>query len=146
VLSWGALGYEGNFDIFKVSVELTAQATVHLTQSVTKTESSSRGLSLEVDLSGVESRGITDHNDAPRLPGEKVNRYRFLSFFLEGSTDHFQDFFNTVVDPEWLHSNDEEARALRQTMAGWANQVWRVLHRVTYVKRPALMGFGRVLR
>ncbi len=69
-----------------------------------------------------------------------------MSFYLEGSTDHFQDFFNYVVDPEWLRSNDEEARALRQTQAGKPNKAWRVLHRVTYVERPALMGFGRDVR
>ncbi|MDB9317389.1 hypothetical protein [Nodularia spumigena] len=51
-----------------------------------------------------------------------------------------------VVDPEWLQSNDEEARALRQAQAGKANKTWRVLHRVTYVERPALMGFGRDIR
>ena len=43
-------------------------------------------------------------------------------------------------------SNDEEARALRQVQAGKPNKCWRVLHRVTYVERPALMGFGRDLR
>ncbi|HAS46672.1 MAG TPA: hypothetical protein DCS93_39680 [Microscillaceae bacterium] len=48
-----------------------------------------------------------------------------------------------MVDPEWLLSNDEEARALRQVQAGRANKCWRVLHRVTYVERPALMGFGK---
>jgi hypothetical protein len=69
-----------------------------------------------------------------------------MSFYLEGSTSHFQDFFNYVVDPEWLLSNDEEARALRQVQAGKPNKAWRVLHRVTYVERPALMGFGRDLR
>ena len=68
-----------------------------------------------------------------------------MSFYLDGSTDNFHDFFNYVVDPEWLRSNDEEARALRQAM-GKANKTWRVLHRVTYVERPALMGFGRDLR
>ena len=70
----------------------------------------------------------------------------FMSFYLEGSTNNFQDFFNYVVDPEWLQSNDEEARALRQTQAGKPNKAWRVLHRVTYVERPALMGFGRDVR
>lgn len=80
------------------------------------------------------------------MPGEKVDRYRFMSFFLEGSTSHFQDFFSYVVDPEWLRSNDEEARALRQAQAGKPNKAWRVLHRVTYVERPALMGFGRDTR
>ncbi len=110
-----------------------------------KTETRSKGFALDVDLSGVEHIGITDHNDHPLMPGEKVDRYRFMSFYLEGSTNHFYDFFNYVVDPEWLQSNDEEARALRQAM-GKANKTWRVLHRVTYVERPALMGFGRDLR
>jgi hypothetical protein len=69
-----------------------------------------------------------------------------MSFYLEGSTQNFQDFFSYVVDPEWLASNSEEARALRQAQAGKPNKTWRVLHRVTYVERPALMGFGRDTR
>ena len=79
------------------------------------------------------------------MPGEKVDRYRFMTFYLEGSTRNFHDFWSHVVDPEWLRSNGEEARALRQAM-GKANKTWRVLHRVTYVERPALMGFGRDVR
>ncbi|QJB25950.1 LamG-like jellyroll fold domain-containing protein [Limnospira fusiformis] len=140
-----ALGAEAKFGAM-ATAELTAQATVNLTQTMTKTEARSKGFELSVDLSGLEYKGITDYNDRPILPGEKVDRYRFMSFYLEGSTDHFQDFFNYVVDPEWLRSNDEEARALRQTQAGKPNKAWRVLHRVTYVERPALMGFGRDVR
>jgi hypothetical protein len=68
-----------------------------------------------------------------------------MSFYLDGSTKNFSDFFEYVVDPEWLASNDEEARALRQAK-GKANKTWRVLHRVTYVERPALMGLGRDMR
>ncbi|GET43657.1 LamG-like jellyroll fold domain-containing protein [Microseira wollei] len=139
------LGFEGKFAAF-AAVELTAQATVNMTQTMSKTESRSKGIELNVDLSGVEFRGITNYKDLPILPGEKVDRYRFMSFYLEGTTQNFQDFFSYVVDPEWLASNDEEARALRQTKAGKPNKTWRVLHRVTYVERPALMGFGRDLR
>jgi hypothetical protein len=102
-----------------------------------------RTLQLAIDLSGIEQRGITDLRDNPLVPGEKVDRYRFMSFYLEGSTDHFHDFFAQVVDPEWLISNDEEARALRQAQAGKPNRCWRVLHRVTYVERPALMNIGQ---
>lgn len=127
------------------SAELTALATMNLTQTMSKTENRSKGFDLNVDLSGVESTGITDYKDYPIQPGEKVDRYRFMSFYLEGSTKHFNDFFDYVVDPEWLASNDEEARALRQAK-GKANKTWRVLHRVTYVERPALMGFGRDTR
>ncbi|WP_081367351.1 LamG-like jellyroll fold domain-containing protein [Microcystis aeruginosa] len=124
------LGAEGKFAA-AAAVELTAQATVNLTQTMSKTEARSKGFQLNVDLSGLEYKGITDYNDRPILPGEKVDRYRFMSFYLEGSTDNFHDFFNYVVDPEWLRSNDEEARALRETQAGKPNKAWRVLHRVT---------------
>ncbi|WP_438010915.1 LamG-like jellyroll fold domain-containing protein [Sorangium sp. So ce321] len=108
--------------------------------------STSKSLELSVDLSGVEKRGLTDPQDNPLVPGEKVDRYRFMTFYLEGSTDHFADFFGYVVDPVWLMSNDEEARALRQARAAKPNKCWRVLHRVTYVERPVLMGFGRDMR
>lgn len=143
-----AFGGEGEFAAGVgglVTVELSGQATVHLTQTMTKTESQSRGFELNVDLSGVESLGITDYNDLPVLPGEKVSRYRFMSFYLEGSVKNFDDFSSQVVDPEWLQSNSEEARALRQVTTG-THKPWRILHRVTYVERPALMGFGRDLR
>ena len=42
-----------------------------------------------------------------------------------------------MVDPEWLASNDKEARALRQTQAGAVTATWQVLHRVTYVEHRA---------
>jgi hypothetical protein len=142
----GALGGQGGIKVFGAGLELSGLATVKLTQTMNKTEVASRGFALDVDLSGVESIGVTDLNDYPLLPGEKVDRYRFMSFYLDGSTANFYDFFNQVVDPEWLASNDEEARALRQTMNGRANKAWRVLHRVTYVERPALLGFGRDAR
>ncbi|MFP4436147.1 MAG: LamG-like jellyroll fold domain-containing protein [Chloroflexaceae bacterium] len=129
-----------------VGFDLTAMATFHLTQTLTKTESRSKGFELYINLSGVESMGVTDHHDAPMLPGEKVDRYRLKSFYLEGNTSHFQDFFRYVVDPEWLASNAEEARALRQIDTSRPNKIWRVLHRVTAVERPALMGFGQDTR
>ncbi|XWK86464.1 MAG: LamG-like jellyroll fold domain-containing protein [Phormidium sp.] len=138
-------GAENEFQM-GFDIELTSQATVNMTQTMSKTETRSKGFELNIDLSGMENKGVTDYNDNPILPGEKVDRYRFMSFYLEGSTQHFQDFFNYVVDPEWLRSNDEEARALRQVQAGKPNKTWRVLHRVTYVERPSLMGFGRDVR
>jgi hypothetical protein len=140
-----SLGLEGSIGLGPVKVELTALATVNMTQSVSKTETRSRGIELNVDLSGVESIGITDHDDRPLLPGEKVDRYRFMSFYLEGSTDNYNEFFRRVVDPDWLRSHDEEAQLLREAM-GKANKSWRVLHRVTYVERPAALGLDRDTR
>jgi hypothetical protein len=108
---------------------------------MTKTETRSQGFGLNVELNG-EQRGITTANDTPVLPGVKVDRYRFSSFYLEPSTDHFNDFFQQVVDPEWLMSNDEEARSLRQIQGTRPNKTWRVRHLVTFVERPALSSFG----
>jgi hypothetical protein len=128
------------------ALELNYMNTQRLSQTLTKTEVSSKGFALNVDLSGVEHLGITDFKDRPYFPGEKVDRYRFMSFYLEGRTANFNAFFDEVVDPEWLAGNDEEARALRQVDRTRANKTWRVLHRVTYLERPALMGFGRDVR
>lgn len=141
----GSAGLLADVSVGSLNFALTPLFQGSMTQSMSKTESRSRGFALNVDLSGVESVGITDYNDYPILPGEKVDRYRFMSFYLEGSTQHYRDFFDSVVDPEWLRSNDEEARALRQVQGGKANKPWRILHRVTYVERPALMGFGSSL-
>ncbi len=136
VLNYFGLGF-GN--------ELTSMANISASQTLTKTVSNSRGFGLGVSLAGMESRGVTDHKDRPMVPGEKVGRYRFMSFYLEGSTQHFNDFFSYVVDPEWLIGNSENARALRETR-GRTNKAWRVLHRVTYVERPVLANFGADLR
>ncbi|MGG6242058.1 LamG-like jellyroll fold domain-containing protein [Nodosilinea sp. AN01ver1] len=137
----GGLGITGFVQGLGVWVNLTALATAHITQVSTKTESRSRGFSLAVELAG-ESRGITRADDTAVIPGEKVDRYRFSSFYLEPNTSHFSDFFHQVVDPEWLMGNDEEARALRQISMVRPNPVWRVRHLVTFVERPALQGFG----
>ncbi|WP_437850983.1 LamG-like jellyroll fold domain-containing protein [Sorangium sp. So ce363] len=141
-------GIGGNADAavagFKFSLSLVGSGGK--VDANSKRLSTSKSLELSVDLSGVEKRGLTDPQDNPLVPGEKVDRYRFMTFYLEGSTDHFSDFFSYVVDPVWLMSNDEEARALRQASAAKPNKCWRVLHRVTYVERPVLMGFGRDMR
>jgi len=136
---------------FKVGVgafqaELSLAATFSVTQTLSKSAATTRTLGLEVDLGGLEAQGITDSDDRALVRGEKVNRYRFMTFYLGKSTRNFQEFFSQVVDPEWLLGNSEEARALRQTKAGGTNPAWRVLHRVTYVERPALEGFGRDVR
>ncbi|WP_424102255.1 LamG-like jellyroll fold domain-containing protein [Moorena producens] len=138
-------GFEYTFSVTGIATALDSSMTQYLNQTMTKTEDRSKGFSLEIDLSGVEHIGVTDSDDNPLIPGEKVDRYRFMSFYLDGSTQHYQDFFSNVVDPEWLQSNDEEARALRQVKSGKANKTWRIMHRVTYVERPALMGFGTIV-
>jgi hypothetical protein len=55
---------------FVAKVELSVQATVNLTQTMSKTGARSKGFQLNVDLGGVECKGITDYNDRPVLPGK----------------------------------------------------------------------------
>ena len=75
------------------------------------------------------------------LPG-KVKGYRFMSYYLEPDKDAFDTFFSHVVDPDWLASADPDAIALRQSQDN-PNDVWRCLHRVTYVNRvPPVPGEG----
>ncbi|WP_437642419.1 LamG-like jellyroll fold domain-containing protein [Sorangium sp. So ce854] len=142
----GGAGFSSEASIYGFKYSISLVGSGGRVDANSKTLSKSKALELSVDLSGVEKKGITDARDNPLVPGEKVDRYRFMTFYLEGSTDHFGDFFSYVVDPEWLMSNDEEARALRQAQAGRPNPCWRVLHRVTYVERPVLNGFGRDVR
>jgi hypothetical protein len=74
---------------------------------------------------------------SPPCPG-KVRGYRFMSFYLAPNKNNFNAFFaqgdDQIVDPEWLASTDPDAVALRQA-AHVKNEVWRVMHRVTYVNR-----------
>jgi hypothetical protein len=77
---------------------------------------------------------------ALRHPG-KVDAYRFMTFYLEPQTDHFDHFFNQVVDPIWLEqSTDTNAlalRGLRDANQGSSTKppCWRIFHRVTFVSR-----------
>jgi hypothetical protein len=137
-----ALGGGIDFAIGALRLGFTPQGSLTMTETLSKSKRTSRTMALNVDLSGVESAGITDAYDVPLSPGEKVRCYSFMTSYLENSRQNFHDFFNTGVDPEWLASNFEEARALRQVDRGTHNEVWRVRHRVTSVERPVLAGFG----
>lgn len=67
-------------------------------------------------------------------PG-KVDSYRYLAFYLTPSQENFQVLRNTVIDPFWFNNSvDSNAIALRQAIVN-ENGCWRVLYRVTFVKR-----------
>jgi hypothetical protein len=72
--------------------------------------------------------------DSGSAPG-KVDAYRFMSAYLAPSLQNTTDFFSTVVDPQWLaNASEDYAVALRQAQST-PNPAWRLLHRVTYVRR-----------
>lgn len=112
----------------------------HIDTHVSKSRNEDRGFSLQSTsdcegfLADYPDQANPPINDNASVPG-KVDAYRFKTFYLQPSATSFQHFFNTVVDPNWLYTSDSrEAFALRQARAS-VNQVWRVLHRVTYVSR-----------
>jgi hypothetical protein len=122
----------------------------HLNLSVTKSEESENTFSVAVGLDGVEGdiflrredgSIVIDDSDrrnpvARKWPG-KVDAYRFMTFYLEPKIDHFDSFFDKVVDPIWLEqSDDPNAIALREArQASEKPPCWRVMHRVTYISR-----------
>jgi len=109
----------------------------HINSTVTKTKCEGRnfGLSANVACDSLLERFVGD--EAQRYSGEdvpgKVKGYRFKSFYLVPDKKHFEHFWS-IVDADWLESDDLDARALRQAKSN-LNHVWRVFHRVTYVNR-----------
>jgi hypothetical protein len=111
---------------------------VEVTSVKSKESSSSFSLESEVKPDWFLKRPIVTGDDVSYsrdpAPG-KVDGYRFMSFYLAPTQDHYDTFFNTVVDKNWLN-NSMQANAVALREAGSsANGVWRVLHRVTYVSR-----------
>jgi hypothetical protein len=110
----------------------------HIETSLTKTKSEGRDFGLSVDVACDDLLEVYTGNPQQTYSGEaapgKVNGYRFKSFYLVPDKEHFSTFWDTVVDPDWLEDDDNDARALRQAK-GNLNHVWRVFHRVTYVSR-----------
>jgi hypothetical protein len=127
---------------FNVSggMDLPSGMTVHLNTS--KTSITETGFEITTELPGamdlrlVENTGYLAKSAAntPMKVGA-VTDYRFMTFYLESSADNMRIFFNQVVDPVWLASNDPDAIALRQCSNRDTGLAWRVLHRVTYVSR-----------
>ncbi|WOB43273.1 hypothetical protein HNI00_08960 [Thermoleptolyngbya oregonensis NK1-22] len=119
------------------------------TLTKTRTSASQRSFGVTVDLDVERNIQVANPQQAERLglslydakgdrakcPG-KVDGYRFITFYLEPSQEHFKDFENKVIDRAWLEqSNDPNAIALRQSIQQKVGKPWRVMHRVTYVSR-----------
>jgi hypothetical protein len=78
--------------------------------------------------------GLTGNLEPYDRPG-KSSSFRTYAFFLQPAQNNADDFWNTVVDPNWLaNSPDPDATALR-TAQGNASQPWRLLYRVTDSER-----------
>ncbi|MEG4837033.1 LamG-like jellyroll fold domain-containing protein [Microcoleus sp. B9-D4] len=145
----GAFDIEMNFlpILMKGAVGGLTGSGLSLTKSKTSEAKQSfelrLGLSIPLDLEAYEagsdgSKPIPLYNDAgkPIQQVGKVDAYRFMTFYLQPSNDHYEDLFGKVVDHTWLNSKDPNAVALKQAVGNSKKPpCWRVMHRVTFVSR-----------
>jgi hypothetical protein len=128
---------------FNVGFDLSIGGSLHLTKTKSKDSETSFSIDVGINVPGdlqqynEESNRVYDANHQPiNVPG-KVDAYRFMTFYLEGSSSNFAELFNKVVDPIWLEQSDHpNANAMRQAkQADKKPPCWRVFHRVTFVSR-----------
>jgi len=121
---------------------VTAMFGGHLNLTVTKSRDSESSFGLTVSVAPDSDLSGPGPSDARGREQGKVDAYRFMTFFLEPRSDHFDLFFNQVVDPIWLEQSEDPAAAALRSAAQPAKRpaCWRVMHRVTFVSRvlPAI--------
>jgi len=123
-----------------IHFELDALFGGHIRTRAVKTSREGTTFGLKVDVNGERFIcGTEIEQQTKPVPG-KVRGYRFMSIYLAPNKRNF-DEFPGIVDQDWLNgqgpyagSYDPDAFALRQALTR-GNEVWRVLHRVTYVNR-----------
>ena len=151
--SGGSYDFSGQAGIYAemkfsagVRAELDAMFGGHIVTLAQKSQTESAGFTVNVTVTGEPYIGLieADEYDEPVYtdkpsPG-KVRGYRFMTFHMAPSKQNF-DTFADVVDDDWLNRTgayagtfDPDALALREALLR-PNEVWRVLHRVTYVSR-----------
>nr|VFK41248.1 MAG: FG-GAP repeat-containing protein [Candidatus Kentron sp. TC] len=131
---------------FLFEFEANAGINLGMTNTRSKTKEASRAFSLEVNIAPSgdlqyhrpdDGEGEYDEAGNPRNVHGRVDAYRFMTFYLDGSSDNYDALFNKVVDPIWL---EQSASPFAMAMRGARNvdkkpPCWRVLHRVTFVSR-----------
>lgn len=138
----GAIGLGTDIDatLVPVTTSLTADLLMGLHFNMTSTKDKIDETTIQVlcdvpaamDLRVRASDGTLSHR---QLQEGAVDTYRWMTFYLEPDAENTRVFFNKVVDPIWLQSDDPSARALKSCVDKDAGRSWRVMHRVTYVSR-----------
>jgi hypothetical protein len=135
-----------DFSVVGVDVSLGFSAMLGGNLNLTKTKSKEAQNSFSVnvaigipgDLQAYDENltRLYDPLGNPIIVPGKVDAYRFMTFYLEPRVEHFDEFFNNVVDPIWLQGSHPNALALKQAQqADKKPPCFRVMHRVTFVSR-----------
>ncbi|GLQ91517.1 beta strand repeat-containing protein [Dyella acidisoli] len=81
------------------------------------------------------ANGLTGNLEPYDRPG-KTKGFRAYTFYLQPKQQNADDFWNTVVDQNWLNnSGDTDAIALLSAKKSNNSIPWRLFHRVTYSER-----------
>ncbi len=126
--------------------EMKAGIEANVTNTRSRSKEATRTFSLDVSVnpSGdmqyhdpASGAGQYNVDGTPQNVHGRVDAYRFMTFYLDNSSDNFDELYNKVVDPIWLEqSSSANAMALRQARNDDKKPAcWRVLHRVTFVSR-----------
>ncbi|QMU76874.1 LamG domain-containing protein [Streptacidiphilus sp. PB12-B1b] len=144
----GSATFQTGFEVeigpvgFKAGFEATLGGGYSVTRR--KTKDATRTFSLDVvaqpghnlqKYNGTDP--VFDANNQPVLVPGRVDAYRFMSFYLDTSSDNYEDFYGKVIDPQWIEtSNDPNAKELAKArQSDRKPPCWRILHRVTFVSR-----------
>ncbi|KAG8825188.1 hypothetical protein FRB91_010022 [Serendipita sp. 411] len=128
---------------FASGCEMDVMSGLHFTMSATKENSSESSFELLVEpCRPIDVQELSKSGQLQPRPG-MVDAYRWMSFFLEPSTENTDMFFNQVVDPEWLEDpTNPSALALKELQRRLSKlddkareKTWRIFHRVTFVSR-----------
>jgi hypothetical protein len=146
-----SFNFETNVDGVERNTQMKRRASndIEFMNTVNKSNSSgfnliagSDGLLYKTSSSGQNETDDTSDlfgiNNLPAQPYDRpgaIKLYRWYSFFMQPNIDNSNEFWDTVVDPQWLqNSRDTDANALR-TAKGKPSIPWRLFHRVTYSER-----------
>lgn len=80
------------------------------------------------------ANGLSGNLEPYDRPG-KTKLFRTLAFYLQPKQENADDFWSTVVDQNWLASDDSDAVALRSAKKSNNSVPWRLFYRVTYSER-----------
>ena len=81
------------------------------------------------------ANGLSGNLQPYDRPG-KVKQFRAYAFYRQPKQENADDFWSTVVDPNWLtNSNDPDAVALQEAKKANKSIPWRLFYRVTYAER-----------
>ncbi|WP_440071630.1 LamG-like jellyroll fold domain-containing protein [Streptosporangium sp. OZ121] len=135
-----------SFDVVGTGCKFGVEASFGTGYSVTRSKSQDATRTFSLDVNCAPGRQLQrfdgdtplfDKDGKPALVPGRVDAYRFMSFYLDTSTDNFEDFYGKVIDPEWLErSTEPNALALKRArQSDRKPPCWRILHRVTFVSR-----------